>query len=217
MRFFIGIPCYRECERLSATIESITKNTVTPCEFVAYICPQSVVGNRNELLKQAKAYNADYVCMSDDDVDFTPGWDEKLLARMEPGIGQTAPLLLNPDGTVFTAWIDFHPGFIPYQVGCKGQVLPEMRECYYAPGVCGCVSIFSKDFLDSVGWKFDDQYTGSQFEDVDQTLTVRKNGFNVLYNGEVSLTHHQQNDTPRHNVENYEKLEKKWAQWVEDN
>lgn len=217
MRFFIGIPCYRDCERLRKTVESIQQHTVTECELVAHIQPQSVVANRNEILRKAKEYDADFVCMSDDDVDFTPGWDEKLLARMEPGVGQTAPLLLYPDGKVFTAWIDINDGFSPYQVGQGGKVYPEMRECWYAPGVCGCVSIFSREFLDSVNWEFDAQYTGSQFEDVDQTLTVRRNGFHVLYNGEVCLTHCQQNDTPRHNIENYEKLKRKWENWVEEN
>lgn len=217
MRFFIGIPCYRDCERLRTTVESISQHTVTPCELNVQIYPQSVVANRNVLLQRAKEYDADFVCMSDDDVDFTPGWDEKLLSRMEPGIGQTGPLLLYPDGKVFTAWIDIADGFQPYQVGWKGEILPEMRECWYVPGVSGCVSVFSRGFLDSVDWKFDTQYTGSQFEDVDQTLTVRKNGFHVLYNGEVALTHDPVGGTPRHNAENYEKLKAKWEDWVEEN
>lgn len=217
MRFFIGIPCYRDCERLWKTVDSIRQHTVTPCELVAQVYPQSVVENRNELLRSAKAYDADYVCFSDDDVDFTPEWDAKLLSRMEPGIGQTAPLLLYPDGSVCNAWIDIADGFMPYQVGWKGAIHPEMKEVWLVPGVSGCVSIFSREFLDSVDWKFDDQYTGSQFEDVDQTLTVRKNGFTVLYNGEVTLTHHPVGGTPRHNAENYEKLKAKWEDWIESN
>lgn len=217
MRFFIGIPCYRDCERLRKTVDSLLQHTVTPCELAVQVSPQSVVANRNAILKAARSYDADYVCFSDDDVDFSPEWDAKLLAHMGPGIGQTAPFLLYPDGSVCTAWIDIADGFTPYQVGHKGPEYPEMRECWLVPGVCGCVSVFSKEFLDTVDWKFDDQYTGSQFEDVDQTLTVRRNGFSVLYNGEVALTHDPVGGTPRHNAENYEKLKAKWEDWIESN
>lgn len=217
MRFFIGIPCYRDSPRLRETVDSLQENTATECELQIRICPQSVVKNRNELLQKAKKYDADFVCLTDDDVDFTPEWDAKLLSRMEPGIGQTGPLLLDPQGKVWSAWIDYGEGFSPYQVGMGSDVLPEFQVVATAPGLCGCVTIYSREFLDSVDWAFDDRYDTSQFEDVDQTLTVRERGFHTLYNGEVSVTHCCSGSTPRNNVENFTKLRDKWAEWVKEN
>lgn len=199
-------------------MDSLYANTITPFELIREVREDSVVNNRNRILESARG--SDFVCFSDDDVDFTHGWDGGLLTHMvnDPTIGQAGPRLMFPDGKVCSAWVGVEPEcFKLWQVGHQEHLKPEHLAIGNPTALCGCVTIFSKAFLDSVDWTFDNQYETSQFEDIDQTLTVRKQGFRLLYNGTVQVIHDQGKTSPRDPTANYYKLRAKWWEWVRNN
>jgi glycosyltransferase involved in cell wall biosynthesis len=221
-RLFIGIPCYQESDSLKRTVEFISRNTEMPYTLEVHVARQSVVRNKNELLKKARASGADYVCLCDDDVEPEPGWAEKLIRGVEEvqkntrwRVGQTGPLIVYPDHTIFYPWINVHFNFTAHRhviapASWQTPVEDVHRTILEAGALAGTLTVFTRPFLDRVGWTFDDRYEKSQYEDIDQSLTCRSEGFLALYNGTVSVIHHALGASPRSVSENYEKLIEKW-------
>ena len=219
---FIGIPCYRESEMLTRTIDFLRRNSTVANTLEAHVAEQSVVRNKNVLLQKARHSSAEYICLCDDDVEPEPGWDAKLIhgveevhARTKRMVGQTGPLILFPDNRVFSSWTDVY-----FDIdGSRGFYSPvgmgePCREVYraklFAGALTGALTIFTRAFLERISWQFDDRYEKSQYDDVDQSLTCREHGFVVLYNGSVSVIHHVTQRSPRSVQENNRKLTDKW-------
>jgi len=220
---FIGIPAYKESKSLDETIRFIRERSHVPHRFEAHVAKQSVVKNKNALLRMAKSSGAKYVCFCDDDIEPEPGWDACLLeslqqyqSRTRVSIGQTSPRILYPDGRLFCAWVNvyFDPEKKEHRLSNPGAADLDM-EVFHSqvfvgalPGTC---TVFSAEFLDRVDWQFDERYEKSQQEDVDQSLTCRSLGFALLFNGRTHVVHHVKQQTPRAGGVNLQRFYDKWA------
>jgi hypothetical protein len=220
---FIGIPCYRESESLKRTVAALTRNTRVAHILDVQVAKQSVVLNKNELLKRARQAGADYVSFCDDDVEPELGWEEKLIHGIEEvhqrtrhRVGQSSPRFVYPDGSLFCTWVniylspvgDDHYMFLPGAVEVDAELYHTSAFVGALPGTC---TIFTADFLEKVGWSFDTRYETSQFEDIDQSLTCRDLGFKLLYNGHVRVVHHYPKSNPRTIGGNWGRLVEKWG------
>ena len=212
----IGIPCYEDTDGARKTCLSI--QATSNAEVLVAASTGSVVVNRNAILRVCKDTNEQYIGFSDDDVEFLPGWEEEIIKAFSytERVGQVGPLCLQPDGKVWSAWVDFKPNCEPYQAGYGMDVCEAVEQIGVAPALTGCVSVFSRDFLDSIDWRFDERYEVSQFEDVDQSLTVRDCGFAPVYCGKAKIIHHF---TPKEGDKsfinrNYSRYLNKWGAWL---
>jgi hypothetical protein len=219
---YIIIPAYADSSKLRRTVDVIERSTALPFTLDVQIAAQSVVANKNAALKRAALSGARFVAFCDDDVEPDIAWDELLLAAVTRAtrhtrriIGQVSPRLLYPDGRLFSAWLNiyFDPSGGRHRIDNPGH--GESDSAVYSaelfagalPGTC---TIFDSRFLESVGWHFDDRYERSQFEDIDQSLTCRWHGFELLYAGSVRAIHHMEAQNPRASVENRRLLLEKW-------
>lgn len=221
---FIGIPCYQERPILRQTVDFLKSRTATPHQLEVNIAKQSVVKNKNALLAKAKASGAEYICLCDDDIEPPSGWDVKLIDAMKEytekcgkQVGQTSPQIIYPDGNVFCAWINMDLNVrdpnasVDVAQNANGMTPEIYQSTGLVGGVAGTLTIFHRDFLNSVEWHFDDRYERSQFEDNDQSLSCRDLGFQVLYVGECAVRHFvSPTRNPRARSENLQKLFDKW-------
>jgi hypothetical protein len=222
-RLFIGVPSYQESDSFRRTLESINRTTGVPYTLEGHVAKQSLVRNKNDLLRKARDSGAEYVCLCDDDVEPEPGWAEGLIggieqvhARSHRRVGQTSPLFVYPDRSVFCLWMNvlfrIDLGRLDaMSVGCHAPLSDSYRVTMEAGALPGTLTIFTREFLDRVNWTFDDRYEKSQVEDVDQSLTCRSEGFMLLYNGHCTVIHHAQGKTPRSTTDNHLKLVAKWG------
>jgi hypothetical protein len=220
---FVAIPAYQESDSLQRTIEFFRRRTAGVHVIQPFVMTQSVVANKNMLLEAARLSNASYVAISDDDVEPEPGWDEQIIGAMqrvtaESGrrVGQAAPRMILPDGRIFSLWANVHLQSDPSKSWVKPVKFSQpddaaYRATLFVGAVPGTLSVFSRDALDAMSWRFDDRYLRSQYDDIDQSLECRRLSFEVLYVGDTSIIHHTQQATPRAANENYEKLLQKWS------
>jgi hypothetical protein len=220
---FAGIPCYQESANLTRSVETISKRAHLPIQLEVHVAKQSAAKNKNALLEKAKHSSAKYILICDDDVEPGEAWDvalveplERLAARTRQRIGQTAPYLVYPDGTLFCTWLNiyFDPNQQEHGLDCPGwgNVDPALFRTQALVGALpGTFTIFTRECLDSIDWHFDERYEKSQYDDLDQSLACRDAGFSLLYNGLVNVTHHAAHATPRSTHENKTKLLEKWS------
>jgi hypothetical protein len=219
---FVGIPSYAERPKLRQTTDSIRATTRASHILEVHVEAQDLVKNKNKLLQKARESGAEFVCLCDDDVESTEGWDEGLIDGIRAiekstglRVGQTSPLIYLPNGTIFCSWMNVD--FQRYQqkqtvvpVGMHQPDSPIFHCVIEAGALPGTLVIFTRSVLDRLNWKFDTRYAKSQYEDVDQSLTCRKASFICLYNGTVSVTHHTDATAPRDSLLNRELLITKW-------
>jgi hypothetical protein len=220
---FVGIPCYQESEKLHHSVATISKRAEFPFRLEVHVAKQSAARNKNALLQKAKESGAKYVCLCDDDVEPQQGWDAALIAPIERllidgkiRIGQTAPYLVYPDGALFCTWLNiyFDPNLKEHSLYCPGwsEVDPKLFHTQAVVGALpGTFTIFTSECLAAIGWKFDERYERSQYDDLDQSLSCRDAGYSLLYNGLVTVTHHAAHSSPRSTHENKTKLLDKWG------
>ncbi len=219
---FIGIPCYQESEMLHRTVRAIERTSEWPHHLEVHIAPQSVVKNKNALLAKTRTLQPRYVAFCDDDIEPEQGWDRKLITALEYfqhkyglRIGQTTPLLLLPDGEVFSLWVNItiDPEKKTGQTSSwrYGPYHSYYRAYGLVPALAGTCTIFTSDFLHQVDWRFDERYEKSQYEDLDQSLVCRELGFQLLYNGYVTVIHHQPKISPRDPERNKIRFFEKWS------
>ena len=220
---YIGIPAYQDSARLLETLEWLKRNTLMPYLIDVQIEKQSVVLNKNAILTRARQSGAQYIAFCDDDVEPEYGWDQKLVnglrtatERRKRPFGQTSPLILFPDLKVQFSWVnvffdvlDGRHSISPQNWGLPNEKAPKvLLECGALPGTC---TLFTSEFLETINWEFDDRYPQSQYEDIDQSLTCRAAGFQLLHNGTVSAIHYQKFVHPRSEHDNLDRLIEKWS------
>jgi hypothetical protein len=220
---FIAIPSYQDSQALQNTAQFIRERTTNTFVLDLEIAKLDVVKNKNALLLRARDSGAKYIAFGDDDVEPQLGWDKLLIDGMNHvqtttgrKIGQTGPRFLFPDGKVFALWMDvyFDPQqkehiILPAYFG--GDDLPFIQTSIFVGALPGTLSIFRREVLEEMNWRFDDRYVKSQDDDVDQSLECRTRGYSAFYNGNVSVIHHTKKVSPRASEENRRKLIEKWG------
>jgi len=136
------------------------------------------------------------VFMNSDVFPLHPGWAERLCAALDadPKLGAVGPRLLNPDGSIHHAgmefrhradlghWINHHPG------AGLGPEHDRHQQLTHVVAVTGaCIAVRRADFEAVGGW--DDGYLIGDFEDSDLCLKLQAQGLAIGYMPQVELTH----------------------------
>ncbi len=180
----IAIICYERTSALDGCIKSIKDHT-RDYNIIVVEGKRSAAENRNIALSKLKS---DWFVMMDDDVAVDPGWLDRLLECRDDGIGQIQPKVLYPDGRIFAAEKVFTTlsgknTVVGGGEEDKGQY-DYIRAAELLSGTC---SLYNKNILNKC--VFDIKYGGSQWEDCDFSMQIRKNGFTLLYCGKSTVRH----------------------------
>lgn len=179
----IIVICYLRSRFLDECLKSIQRNTEN-FNLITICAKKSAAKNRNEGLKKVKS---DWFVMLDDDVIVTPEWLNILLSFKKNDIGQISPKILYKNDRIFSADIELingHPtaveGFNKKDNGSYDYV----RESELLPGTC---SLYNSKILKKC--RFDENYQGSQQEDIDFSMQIKEAGFKLLYCGKSQVYH----------------------------
>jgi len=195
----IVIPCYERTEMLEECLKNLEKYTDN-YNLILIEGKRSAAENRNLGISKV---SSDWFVMLDDDIIVTPNWLDKLLELRREDVGQIQPRVLFLSGEIFSAGISFgglhliHHGYKEkggYEYVCERDLLN------------GCCSLYNSKILKYC--RFDENYRGSQFEDLDFSMQIRKAGFKLIYCGTTSVYHRV--CLRNLNLENEEYFYKKW-------
>jgi len=178
----IIVPIYSRTIHTEKCLESI-KNHTKNYNLIIIEKMQSVAKNINEGLKQVKS---SWFVKLDDDILVSPGWLDELLKLRKSDIGQIQPKILYPfQRRIWSAEVNLKP---LYQVGYlsidTGQY-SYIKEADMLTGGCG---LYNSEILKK-GIKCDENFQGSQYEDIDLSLQIKKAGYKLVYNGECEVIH----------------------------
>jgi len=197
----IVIPCYERTAMLDDCIESIKKNTHHKYRLLVVEGKRSAAENQNIGINQV---TSDWFVMMDDDVRVTAGWLDTLLLYRNDDIGQIQPKTIFPDGSIFSAGVyRDQPKNIGYKRRDKGQYdLVIERNC-----LNGCCSLYNRKILKECA--FDENYLGSQCEDMDFSNQIMHAGFSLLYCGKATVVHYSLKREAK-TSQNYKYYLQKW-------
>jgi GT2 family glycosyltransferase/glycosyltransferase involved in cell wall biosynthesis len=234
----IVIPTFNKAEYLYQCLESILAHTQVPFEVVvvddcsADRTPELVArldnvrGVRNETNLEfirtsnrgARLAAGPYLLFLNNDVTVTPQWLSTLLATIEryPQCGAVQGKLIRPDGTLQEA------GTIIWRDGSAlgygrddDPFRPEysyVREVDYCSAACLLVRA---ELFHALGG-FDERYLPAYYEDVDLCFGVRRLGYRVVFQPQVSVFHYEFGSRSPARAEalclaNQPKFAQKWA------
>ncbi|MBU2102207.1 MAG: glycosyltransferase, partial [Candidatus Omnitrophica bacterium] len=201
----IFIICFKRTSSLDACCASIEKHTNTIRYRLRIVeGERSAAENRNRALAQA---TSGWFVIMDDDVVVTPGWLDTILAHRNEAIGQIQPKLLFPDNRIFSAEKMFINPWGDNVVVGRGQNdngrFDYIKIVELLSGTC---CLYNKKILDTCF--FDTRYVGTQWEDCDFSLQIRRSGFDLLYCGASAVYHHNLYRNP--STENFLYFKEKW-------
>ena len=168
----------------------------------------------------ARAATSDTIIFLNNDTEPQPGWLEPLLRTLavEADVGAVGAKLLFPDRTVQ------HGGVVlieraeeprlsalhmPYQVPEDDVLANRRRDVSVA--TAACLAIRGAVFEEAGA--FDEGYWNG-YEDVDLCLTIRANGWRIVYEPESVLIHHESASGKERFLavdSNVERLQQRWA------
>lgn len=179
----IIIPIYSRTIHTEKCLESI-KNFTKNYNLILIEKMNSAAQNINEGLKQVKS---GWFVIMDDDIIVSPGWLETLKMYREPSIGQIQPKMLMPfNGRIWSADVSLSPLAQKGFMGLDKEEYNEVKEAEMLTGGCG---LYNSEILKK-GIKQDQNFKGSQYNDIDFSLQIKKAGFKLLYCGKVPVIHH---------------------------
>ncbi|MBP9837361.1 MAG: glycosyltransferase family 2 protein [Proteobacteria bacterium] len=151
--------------------------------------------------------NNDIVTLLDDDVEVTKDWLPTLLKKLrKKAVGIVTPKIIFPNGTIFSAGFFLKKllslGYGEIDFGQYNRV----REFDAFPGPCWLIK---RKVLQEIG-KFDEKYFPCQYEDLDYCLRVRQAGYKIIYNGKVSVIHHNLFRSAKKQSKNLQYFLDKW-------
>lgn len=173
---------------LDRCVQSILAAGIPESQIHVIDQPASAAANRNAGMFQCTRR---YVCFVDDDVEFVEADTLETLLRVahETGAAMIGPRLLDSDNKLYCAAPYFDEEGFPKPRGIgeadQGQYDFRMRTPWL-PSTC--LLMAREVALAAPPWNED--YTGSQLEDVDFCLQARSRGFECLYEGSVAVRHH---------------------------
>lgn len=153
----------------------------------------------------------------DEDLVVSPGWLEPLVddLREHPYAGLVGPKVVYHDRPAWVQSADarWWPSFEDHR---QTEDAGQFDYLAWSNHVRGCCNVFRRRPFE-LGATFDLRYTPTQYEDVDQNLALRALGYDILYDGRVSVEHHSRFETTLSDLAvgnaegNRLKLEKKWG------
>ncbi|MCQ9204965.1 MAG: radical SAM protein [Omnitrophica bacterium] len=201
----IFVICYEPTPLLEKCLESIQEHTANiPHRVIVIEGKRSAAENRNIALSQVVS---SWFVTVDDDIEVTSGWLDKMLSCAKDDIGQIQAKLITPQKKIFAAEMVFTAPWGDDKVVAQGQ--EDKGQCNYVRTVellSGTCCLYNKKILQYCS--FDSNYKGSQCEDSDFSLQIRRNGFRLLYCGESEVYHHHLFRKPVYSNFNY--FKNKW-------
>lgn len=179
----IVVICYQKTPIMEKCLKSIKKYTEN-FRLILICNKKSASENRNSGLRKIKS---DWFVMLDDDVIVTPGWLDNLLYYRRKDVGQISPKILYPDNRLFAADIKLVKG---HPTAVKGFGKKDNSDYNYvkeAELLVGTCSLYNSAILEKC--RFDENYKGSQQEDIDFSMQIKAAGYKLLYCGKSHVYH----------------------------
>lgn len=196
----------RSTRQLERCLESLRRAGVADDAIHVVAEQQSSARNRNEGFART---TRPFVCFLDDDVEVHPGSVEALLAALESEQADlAAPRVVYPNGTIYCAEPYFDVNRYPVPRGLGEPDDGRYRGVSLAPWLPTTMMVIRREVAVAVNG-FDEDFVGSQMEDIDFCLKARQRDFRCVYVGTAAVTHfnHQRNDRFD---ENFRLLLHKW-------
>jgi glycosyltransferase involved in cell wall biosynthesis len=139
---------------------------------------------------------ADYVCLLDQNVhNFSANWLEQLVGQAsQPGVGAVGPLLLRPDGRIFSSGIVLAPDDIAIYLFAGLQRHPSYFGWATIPKDFSVISVhcllIKRAYLLDVGG-FKEAISACQYANIDFCLRLREKGLRNIVTPMVELYVHQ--------------------------
>ncbi len=129
------------------------------------------------------------VARIDDDVILTPGWLVNLVKVLlkRPYCGMTGPKVLNDNSIKSIQCADFVI-FPSYSTHENEEDQGQADYISKASHLRGCCNLYRRDVFNNCGL-FDIRFSPSQFEDPDHQVAIQAKGYEIIYNGHVSIIH----------------------------
>ncbi len=148
---------------------------------------QSSAANRNEGIKQTLK---PIICFADDDIEIVSNnifnvLLEKLNSHKSDLVG---PKIIDDRENIFSADPYFDEALMPKPKGLGEIDTGQYNYCSIVPWLPSTFLLVKREVCNSLGG-FDENYIGSQVEDVDFCLKAGSRGFKCLYNGNVMVKH----------------------------
>jgi hypothetical protein len=206
MRAFKHSPNYSR-KRLDGCIQSLINSGISKESIHVIEKQQSSAANRNEGIQKS---SKPYICFADDDVEIISGnIFEVLLRKLEQyNVDLIGPKIVTTDGNIFCADPTFDEQLMP---SSKGLFEPDNGLYDYSsfvPYLPTTFLIVKREVCLSTG-SFDENYVGSQHEDIDFCFKARSRDFKCAYVGEVAVKHY--NCARNNNFSaNFQYFENRW-------
>lgn len=167
---------------------------------------QSSAANRNEGFRRTRR---PFVAFLDDDVELVSDAPLILLRELIERRGDLAsPKILDPQGRIYCADPFFDPMMKPVPKGLGDADTGTLDYVSEVPWLPSTMLLIRREVFPAVGG-FDEDYVGSQMEDVDFCLRARQRGFRGYYVGTAAITHFNQQRNDSFD-ENFARFVAKW-------
>jgi len=206
MRLFRKSPGFAR-KRLEGCLRSLRKAGIPDSSIIVIEKRQSSAANRNEGVRRS---SKPYICFLDDDVEIiSEEVFDVLLEKMHiMDVDLIGPKIITEDGMIFCADPYFNDQLMPNPSGLGEKDTGKYDYSSIVPWLPSTFFIVKREVFSSVGG-FDENYVGSQHEDVDFCLKARSRGFRCAYVGEVAVKHYNFARNNSHSV-NYDYFMRRW-------
>ncbi len=207
MRMFRQSPGHSR-NTLNRCIDSLKACGVTDEAIHIVNKKQSAATNRNEGFRQT---TRPFVCFADDDVELLrkDTFAELLRVMEETRAAVIAPRLVTNFGTFFCADTYFDERMYPKPRGLGEPVSSEYQYTRAVPWLPSTFMICRREAVNCVGG-FDEEYIGSQMEDVDFCLKIRQRDLFCFYAGLVDVMHYNYQRNDNFSL-NFDRFCKRWS------
>lgn len=163
-------------------------------------CKAANIGLKNTVNK--------YIVFLDDDATVTEGWLEGLYdqIKMSPKVGIVGAKIVFPNKRICSAdysiFLRQSPGNYEVDRGQRDYIKK-------TDALIGTCWLMRREVIRDVGY-FDENFFPCQYEDIDYCLRTRLAGYTIIYNGKVTVVHHNLCRDGGRFAKNRDKFSKKW-------
>ena len=209
MRMLKDSPDYCR-KRLDICLRSLKEAGISGDSIYVIEKRQSSAANRNEGVRLS---SKPLICFLDDDVEImSPDLFTVLLERLNSlDVGLVGPKIVTDQGLIYCADPYFNEESMPNPRGLGEYDKGQYDYSSIVPWLPSTVLLTKREVYLSVGG-FDENYIGSQHEDVDFCLRARSRGFQCCYTGEVVVKHFNCSRNNNHSA-NYGYFKRRWEKY----